>query len=182
MKVFRDRSKAIAHYKRGSVISVMIGSLARFSVTPCCNKRIHEGCLTDPYKCPLCREPFSLLLCCVCKQKIEVFGTPMEGFEMQRELRTPCCGADVHYNCRTLDLLSPGNIFPTCPVCCVPLTHDGIADYRSAGDVFHARRQMNCNHNQRRLKKINYTSYLMKMPWNSQSQAKSEEVRQETQD
>jgi hypothetical protein len=48
----------------------------------------------------------------VCKQEIEVFGTPMEAFQWYRELRTPCCGADMHYICRTLDLLSPSNIFP----------------------------------------------------------------------
>ena len=139
-KLFRDKSKSIAHYKRVAggkcELCHMWLTGTCFTVTPCCNKRIHEGCLTDPDECTLCREPFNLLSCCVCKQEIEVFGTSVEGFEMQRELRTPCCGADIHYNCRTLDLLSPSNILPVCPVCCVPLTHDGRADHRSPGDVF----------------------------------------------
>ena len=158
------KSKSIDHHKRvvGGKCELCHMWLAgtRFSVTPCCNKHIHEHYLTYPDECTLCREPFSLLLCCVFKQQIEVFWTSMEGFETQRELRTPCCGADIHYNCRTLDLLSPSNILPVCPVCCVPLTHDGRADHRSPGDVFHARKQMNCNNNQRRRKKMNYISYF----------------------
>jgi hypothetical protein len=77
--------------RMGSVSFVIIMWLTGtcFTVTPYCSKRIHEGCLTDPDEHTLCREPFSLLLCCVCKQQIEVFGTPMDGFEMQRELRNP---------------------------------------------------------------------------------------------
>ena len=160
-KLIRDRLKAIAHYKRvaGGKCKICHGWLSGtdFTLTPCCSKQIHEDCMTDLDECTLCREPFTLLSCCVCKEQIEVFGTPMEGYKMQQELRTPCCGADMHYICRTVDLLSPENVLPVCPVCCIPITHDGRVDHRSPGDVFHAERQLKCNNHQRRRKMINYT-------------------------
>ena len=61
---------------------------------------------------------------------------PAEGYKMQRELWTPCCGADIHYLCRTVDLLPP--------IYSVPMTHNGRADHRPPGDILCAKQQDPC--------------------------------------
>ena len=132
------------------------------STTPCCSKVVHEACWNDPYKCLCCNEPVNFLSCVVCKESIEYFGPPLEGYEFYSSLRLKCCGADIHQLCRE-QLLS--NVLPSCCLCNSPLKSDGSPDARGPGDIFHSRKQALWNVDLRRKREKHHSAFLKQFRW-----------------
>ena len=78
--------------------------------------------------------------CCKCKSDINILGSQVEAFCIQKPLRLKRCGADIHEHCRK-SLLSPMEVLRNCPIRSCGLGLDGSLDgYCSPGDVFNGQK------------------------------------------
>ena len=79
----------------------------------CCDAVVHPDCKPTA-DCRACHEQLRVLPCVVCKLPIAWRDHFAKEYKAALPYRTPCCGADVHPECRTNDI-------HRCPLCSYPL-------------------------------------------------------------
>ena len=95
---------------------------------PCCKAVIHPSCRQNWAMCPFCSIPYVPLPCCVCQTNIDPGPVFLDYWLMPGKCKTPCCEADMHQECvghlPWCAAAFNGRV-AVCPVCGVPLTHEG---------------------------------------------------------
>ena len=130
--------------------------------TLCCHRQVHSKCIVmDSHSCAVCEQSFTILLCIVCRKPVTHPGRPVESYCLAKANQLPCCGADVHKQCRA------GMSAGRCPCCQMPLTQgeEGFDEMATAADYIFMRREYRLNDVRRWKNIVDYKNPAGKIDW-----------------